>query len=88
MTAQEAYKKVKTKFPDVIVLKAFNYTSIYAFVTCPKGKLPEETVFRSQTAVDKKTGKIFFFQPYMISKQEYDSGKEIPINRLVFDKET
>lgn len=74
MTAKEAFRKLKSELPDLAVISCTEYESIFVFNTSAKG-------FDGLWSVEKDSGKIENFKPFMIPISEYNNGK------IVFGKE-
>ena len=56
-------------------VRCFEYKTVFAFELKRKGD--DRPLFDSVFSVNKETKKVGVFQPFLISLEEYKSGKEI-----------
>lgn len=85
MTVEEAISKFKTDHPDLVILSCNEYESRFVFHAVPSeyvGTEQENMAFDSLYSVHKKNGEITPFTPLDITEEEYDSGKNVYIDKM------
>lgn len=73
MTANDAYKKVKTSFKSIDFDKCTEYRNLFVFSEANGSK----RALRSAFSVNKETGEVRDFKPFHISVDDYRNGKEV-----------
>ena len=77
VTAKEAYKIIKKKYPDKVVVECLEFNNFYAFALADKGT-ENEPFGGGYDTVDKNTGKIDVFSP-MEDFEAFFTAKKIKI---------
>lgn len=79
MTAKEAYRILVVKYPELDVISCYEYESIFAFITAPKGCDPQKVkkLIGNTCSVNKETKVVRDFKPFHISLAEYNAGKQV-----------
>lgn len=81
MTAKEAYLILLKKVSGVRVATCYEYDSLFVFQLAPAGLrlfVNPSPMLDALMSVDKATGKVRDFKPFMIPIDEYRRGKEVP----------
>lgn len=78
MTAKEAYKEVMKKASTMRVTDCYEYDSIFVFQLAPAIAKESAKLLTGLTSVNKKTGTVSAFKPFMIPFSEYQRGKRVP----------
>lgn len=80
MTVTEAYKKLKACIGDMKVVKCCEYDTLFTFLVMPENienGIDENYVLTSPISVNKVTGEIRDFKPFLIPLDEYKRGIEV-----------
>jgi hypothetical protein len=80
MTAKEAYKVFSKKFDKLVALTCYEYESRFVFNAVPKKyehSKESAAMLDSSYFVEKSTGAIGKFKPFLIPLVEYKAGKQI-----------
>lgn len=78
MTAREAYLEVTKKTSNMRVADCYEYDSVFVFQLAPAVAKDPRKLLTGLTSVDKKSGVVSAFKPFMIPVSEYQAGKRVP----------
>lgn len=80
MTAREAYLKVRNSIIGVDAMRCFEYDTLFTFQLIPENldsSRDPSRLLGNMISVDKRTGGIRDFKPFIIPYDEYRRGIEI-----------
>lgn len=80
MTAKDAYKVFTKKCKGLVVLSCYEYESRFVFNAVPKeyaNTTEATTMMDISYFVEKSTGGVGKFKPFLIPMAEYKAGKQI-----------
>ena len=80
MTSNEAYKIATKHNPNMLMVKCFEYDTMFVFHMVLKGMTnigKSDRLLLNPCSVNKQTGEVRSFNPMNISEKEYLRGKEI-----------
>lgn len=71
---QKAKAIMTAGFPDLTPIGCVEYDSLFVFDMRPKGQATIQNVIDSLVSINKTTGEISDFKPFMLDGDEYDRG--------------
>lgn len=91
MTAQEAHEFLVKKYKGLVAIDCHEFDSVYVFHAVPEEIVDTDKAvlkYDSLYSIDKKTGECRGFNPMMLSPDDYNRGKKIPVVDFKSSKST
>lgn len=77
MTANEAYKTLNKKYPELFIGKCYDYKTRFVFIIENENGKGNDMLLDNALCVMKDTGEVRDFKPFHISLEEYRTGKKV-----------